>query len=338
MNAPYYYLPFALVAAAALARGQEPPAPPPAFAPGVLVLRDGNVVEGDVAVGPGGYRVRAAGQERTLPADAVRFHAAGRDDAVKFFAAPIAPGDAAGRVKLGQWCAVNGLREAALEHASDALRLKPAAPAALALAASMEESLRRFPANGAKPAAKADGDVKQATFEVVEAAPEVPAEAYSLFATRVQPVLTNLCVSCHAKPDHAGAFKMTRTPGLDAGPRATRANLLAALTQVRKDDPANSPLLVKAASAHGGMKLPVLSGRAAPAYQSLLMWVAVAAPSGTAPSADPPRPQATPQLPPAAPAAEPRKLPPLPASVPMPQEPSTEPPDEFDPTAFNRNR
>ena len=79
--------------------------------------------------------------------------------------------------------------------------------------------------------------------------PDVSPEAALVFGSRVQPLLANQCVECHAKPDYQGKFKLARVTPIDAGPEATKANLRAVAAQLKKGDPGASPLLVKSLGA-----------------------------------------------------------------------------------------
>lgn len=108
------------------------------------------------------------------------------------------------------------------------------------------------------------------------------------FVAYVQPILMNTCAKCHCQPDHASAFKLTRAAAGYADPEATSQNVVAAMAWLNRAEPASSPLLVKAVTAHGGQRQPALYGRAHPAYRHLEAWAAQAA--GTAGSAKPAAP------------------------------------------------
>jgi hypothetical protein len=169
----------------------------------------------------------------------------------------------------------------------------------------------------------------------------------------VQPILANLCADCHAKADHASAFKLARTTAYDSSSETSLPNLRAVASQLNKADPAKSSLLVKATMAHGGMKQGLFVGRPPTAYRNLESWVYLAVGSTA-----PPEPVAKP-IPPATtdPASArtsvpmtPNPLPPVgtpiargfgqeakPLPPPGPNPLNTgEPVDEFDPSMFNR--
>src|SRR5438128_1534498 len=73
---------------------------------------------------------------------------------------------------------------------------------------------------------------------------DLSGESLALFTNRVQPVLMNVCASCHAT-NRGGAFKLTRCYDGQANRRATQENLTAVLDYVRADQPELSPLLIK---------------------------------------------------------------------------------------------
>ena len=106
---------------------------------------------------------------------------------------------------------------------------------------------------------------------------DVPAGIAMAFRSRVQPVLTNLCVSCHARPEAIG-FKLARMPEWDTNEVMVRQNMKAVLAHVRNENPASSPFLVIALARHGGMREPAFSSDRAPGYRALVDWVQIASP------------------------------------------------------------
>lgn len=285
--------------------------------------------------------VRRGSIDQPFPKDDVQFIGKSKDECFKHLLSKVKADDTAGRFKLARWCMYNGLREQALGEAKEVVKLQPKHGAAVEMARALEESLRLFNADGSSkveaPAVpKGNGPVLP---KAVDSDPEIVAEAALAFAPRVQPVLVNLCADCHAKPGYTGAFKMACGTGHDVDPAIARANMKAAFLQIKKDDPANSPLLTKALAAHGGMKQAAFAGRGVPAFRVLEAWVFIAAESKAAPAVPPP------DLKPALPVVPPPVLPPPPKfgedarpsipNVPNP-EISGDAVDEFDPSVFNR--
>lgn len=289
-----------------------------------IVLRGNKLIEGGVLTNGDKIIVRQGALDRSFAKGEVLYVAGSRDEVYHFMLATVPANNADARLAVAKWCTLNGLREQALAEAHLILKLTPGHRGATDLARSMEESLRQFPPDGSHP--KTQG----ALVTESEPEPDVTAEAATTFVSRAQPVLANQCMECHARDNHASAFKLKRVTGFEVGPQTTHGNLRAVASQLKKDDPANSPLLVKALAAHGGMKQPAFVSRQAVAFRVLEAWVAVAVgnasvPTMTPPTAPvfPPTPPVTP-IPPATAAAE---LPPVettPVTVPhvLPTPPS----------------
>jgi hypothetical protein len=196
-----------------------------------------------------------------------------RDEVYLFMRDRVPPTDAIARLVVARWCMFNGLREQALTEARAILQFQPQNKPAADLARSLEESIKQFPPEGSAPAAKPEGG-KLVT--ALETELEITPEAATTFATRVQPILANLCTDCHARSDYSGTFKLTRVSGFEAGPQTTQANLRATAGQLLKSDPINSPLLTKAIAAHGGLKQPPFVSRQMAGFRSLENWVVLA--------------------------------------------------------------
>jgi hypothetical protein len=131
---------------------------------------------------------------------------------------------------------------------------------------------------------------------------EAPTESMKLFAAKIQPVLTSGCANCHARADHTSRFKIVRVPEGYAASDSLAKNAAAATAFLDPADLANSPLLVKSITAHGGQRTPSLYGRTHPAFHNLETWVREAAPAvakspAVAPTPKPVDPVSKPTLP-----------------------------------------
>jgi hypothetical protein len=346
-----------------------PPAPPNLGT--IVLLRDGKLVEGTVRKEGGKVAVHRGSTHRDLEPNDVLFIGKSKDECYQFQRGKLKPDDAPGHYKLARWCMFNGLREQALVEAKGVVKLQPGDRRAADLARTLEESLRLFNADGTPKGGAAPPPPPASLLPtVVEPAPDIPAEAAKVFSSQVQPVLVSLCADCHAKPSYSGSFKMA-CGNFENDRSLARFNLNAAVKQIKKDQPAASPLLVKALNVHGGMKQAAFANGAAPAYRNLEAWVYAAANAKVKPPAlpalpppnmtpeakkpalpPPPKPEGKP-LAPAVPALPQPPVVPTPVPVPKLPAPSTrfgesfrpgpsvgktsEPTDEFDPAPFNRN-
>lgn len=308
-----------------------------------VVLKEDKLIVGDVSVNNDTVIVRQGALDRPFPKSQVQFVATSRDEVYKFMLAKVAANDAAARLQVARWCMFSGLREQALTEAREVQKLAPGNRNTADLVRSLELSLQQFPAEDSPkmtapgvptfpaeltpPPAKPVVPIPPA----VDPEPDVSPEAALVFGARVQPFLANQCTDCHAKPDHAGKFKLVRVNPAEAGPQATRTNLRAVAGQLKKDDPGISPLLLKSLVAHGGQKLPSAT-RQSLAYQSLEAWTALAV--GTPltvqqPLPAPVAPAPTTPASPVAPAA-PQPVPPIAEPV-LPLPPTRPEPPAVDP-------
>ncbi|HEY1186495.1 MAG TPA: hypothetical protein VGE74_02510, partial [Gemmata sp.] len=287
-----------------------------------IVMKDDKIIEGAVTLRGDVVVVRQGALDRSFSKGQVQFVADNKDEVYKYQLAKVPATDIPARLKVARWCMFSGMREQALTEAREVQKLQPANADAASLVRSLEQSLRQFPPADAPrmtapatPTFPAELSARPVA-PGAGADPDLAPEAINLFGAKVQPILANQCVSCHAKPDHAGTFRLVRVDPAGAGHQQTKANLLAVTKQIRKDDPAASPLLVMSITAHGGQKAASLATRQAVAYRTLEAWVALAV--GT-PSAVPPALPA-PSLPAATPPAPPT------TSVPAPDLPPALPP------------
>jgi hypothetical protein len=195
------------------------------------------------------------------------------NDVYRFMRDRVPPTDAAVRLDVAKWCMFNGMREQALAEATAILQFQPGNRDAADLARSVRESLKQFPPS--EPAATVKSRDEKAAV-VAEPELNISPEAATSFATKVQPILVNVCMDCHSRPEHTSKYKLTRTPEFDAGPQITLANLKATVGQLLRSDPLNSPLLAKAITTHGDLKQPPFTSRQMMGYRMLESWVVLA--------------------------------------------------------------
>src|SRR3954452_24113398 len=90
----------------------------------VVVLDNENLVEGEVSKVAGGYQVRRAVGDRTLPTGRVLAVVADRKEAFAVVAERANRRDADERLRLARWCAANGLNDEALAEARAAAKMR----------------------------------------------------------------------------------------------------------------------------------------------------------------------------------------------------------------------
>jgi hypothetical protein len=338
----------------------------------VLILQNEHTMEGDIERIGDRYRVRRSVGETWVPADRVLCVVASLPDAYSYLRKRANLEDADERLRLANWCRLNGLREQALAEVRAAAELRPDHAPTRRLLEHLKQAA--LTATEAKPATPVECPPAADTPPPVE----VTSESLGLFATRVQPILMNTCARCHAT-GKGGKFHLTQVYEDSIGNRRTlEQNLAAVLTQINLNQPEASRLLAKAVSDHAHVGQAPLRDRQAAPYRTLEHWVKLTVANNphlrdSLTDAAPPTPpvaaaSAAPRLPlmppmperqPAPtgtnsdwgvdgrPSATPQSpVPPPPASAPVavsnmtaaspPPPPPAAPADPYDPEVFNR--
>src|SRR5262249_51185293 len=136
------------------------------------------------------YRVRQTSGEICLPADKALCLCASWDEAFHLLCKQANMRDPDERVRLARWCQQNGLHAQALTEVQAALRMRADHPAAKALLIVLQSAAAQ------PPAASAPTQARETAPPV--AMVDLSSESLSMFTSRVQPILMNTCVSCHA--------------------------------------------------------------------------------------------------------------------------------------------
>jgi hypothetical protein len=317
----------------------------------VVILDNEKTLTGDVVRQGEQYAIKRLIGETVIPADRVLKVCASLEEAYQFLARRANLQDPDERVRLAEWCREHGLTEQALAEVREAAALRPE-----------NEKIRRLMRHleATKTSVRSpEKTVSKQEFPRVE----VSAESMGMFASKIQPILSNACASCHVS-GRAPGFPLMRVVEEGMASRTSlEKNLSVVLAQVNPEQPLASKLLLKAASVHApGMAQAPLKGRNSPAYRLLEQWVKMTIETNPH-LAQMPRPATTQKspspsehaavktgfgeerLPPTAPRTMPPvSLPPAPVS-PMPTPPTipsatTRPPptvdDIGDPQGYNR--
>jgi hypothetical protein len=244
----------------------------PASSGKVLVFEHGGVLEGDVERVGGRFRVRSGGGETFVPAAGVLGLAADKEAAFQLWKQRANLKDPKEHVRLARWCQAQGLRSRAVDEAEAALALRPGDRWLL----SFRDELKSYAAmavfNG-PPAIPAPAPAPPAGDSAAVPIDFNP-ESRGLFVTKVQPILMNACAKCHTG-EYGGKFKLTQAvaPGNST---TMNTNMAAVSAAIDREQPAASPLLIKAVSVHGEADSPPLKDRQTAAYRYLEEWVRLA--------------------------------------------------------------
>ena len=242
-----------------IVRGTEPA---PVKAGRVLILDNEKTWTGDVERVGDQYRVRRLVGETWIEAGRVLKVCESLEDAHRFMRSRANLNDPDERLRLAEWCKQHNLLAQAIDEAKAAVALDPANDRARRVLDCLVHA--RAAAEQPRPAPAPERPTPRV---------DVTADSLGLFASRVQPILMNACVSCH-NGGRGGTFQLVRTSGGLSNRRSLEQNLAAAVAEINPNNPAASRLLLKAVSIHAsGMIQGPLKSRQAPAYQTLELWV-----------------------------------------------------------------
>lgn len=251
-----------------------------------VLLRNGNVLVGQVQregesylLTRQGVRVRLAGYQ---------VEAIGNDLSALYAhqsqSLPI--GQAAGHMKLAEWCLRHGLLDEARREVAAASRLAPGHPRLdvverrLAVASDPASSRAKMASGGEASASAALAEAESSTTsrdldEGELRLRELPEDSMEQFRRRVQPLLLNSCTTsgCHRSGGSESFVLDRRALWRDAPQTMTVQNLVETLNYVDRAAPSNSRLLQASGSLHApGLSTPPLSAASAP-YAVLENWL-----------------------------------------------------------------
>ena len=257
----------------------QPAAPPAVPEPGLLVLRNGQVLEGDISQLGDQYLVALPGRgELRLPSARVDFYCRSLDEAYQTQRGRLAGQDPEAHLELAQWC----LHHRLLEQAGEQLEAAQGKRVNQWRLQSLERRLQYLrsapatsatPAQVAPPAARPDASTSPAVLASPSA--EISSEAMERFTSQVQPLLLNRCGNsrCHGITS-TSQFRLLRPNWGDTVTyRITQRNLHSTLKVVDFDLPASSRLLTAPREPHGESQVPVFDQHTMDQHDLLAAWI-----------------------------------------------------------------
>lgn len=312
-----------------------------------ILLRDAVVIEGQVTQQGETILILTGNARIRLPRDRVLCWADSIDGLYQYQLDHRLRNDFSSHLALAQWSLRNQFARGAAEQIAAAAALRPQDPSLPYLREQLRQQEAMRTAGPPEPvpfdsAAVASTPLIPAGFEEAaeeksvtrnaetEPAPKSPSNAKStqpwaadelrLFATEIQPILTNRCAmaGCHDRGS-TSRWQLLTAPGLGnrIWAQGTRQNYWNTLRWIDPNEPSSSPLLVRATEAHGGASAPPLGNRDRLAIEQLQRWSeslgeraaatqstlesgkaialppATAGPSSLAPDSDPPQGSST---------------------------------------------
>lgn len=252
-----------------------PLARPVARQPGVLLLRNGQVLAGQIAQSEDRYSILVARGEVRIPQREVECLCGSLEEAYEHRRRQTDADSIQGHLDLADWCLTNRL----LAHAGEELRLAATLNPNHPLVPLLERKIRMaveqqtMPAERAPAATAPPGEVS--SDELDRMVRGLPSGSVEMFTQTIQPMLVNTCATagCHG-PASQETFHLLRVSATQpASRRLTQRNLHTVAKLIRWDNPADSPLLTVPIQPHGNRVAPIFSDRQMDQYQQLVRWV-----------------------------------------------------------------
>jgi len=243
--------------------------------PGVLLLRNGELLEGRILRLGDYYEVLLPHGRMRLRSAEVEAVCRDLEEAYQHKRAALRPDDARGHLLLAWWCINQDLPGHAAAELAEGSRLDPSDPLVELVKRRLDLALDPPVVSAASRAQGPTSDSGPTPEELDRLVRELPSEAVREFRERIQPLLLNSCASgqCHG-PQTGGSFRLLRPSfGRVASRRLTQRNLYSVVNHIDPDDPAQSPLLRAACTAHGSPERRSVAPAGSRQYEMLADWV-----------------------------------------------------------------
>ncbi len=237
---------------------------------GVLLLRNGQTLEGRIQAGEEGYVVVVPGGQICVKRFEVLACCRDLAEVYRYKLNLIRLDSAQDRLALAQWCHQVGLLAEAERELAAATALDPTHPLIPVLRRQLRTS-PLVPEGGPVGGQPAPGP---STYELDLMVRGMPPGTVETFVQTIQPLLVNRCgaAACHGQTSPS-RFRLLRTPpeGLPSR-RVTQRNLYAVLQWIDRAHPEQSPLVTVPLRPHGTARAPVFADHQLTQYRQLVAW------------------------------------------------------------------
>ncbi len=235
-------------------------ATPPELAPqpGVLLLRTGRILRGDIIRVGDRYLV---GQQRDneigIPVDQVEFRCKDLVEAYERQRSALpTETSVSDHLDLADWCLRYDLHAQAAAQLMEAMDIDPRAEGLAVLERRLKVATHRVSQTPARPSRTTNSPLGARS---VTTGAELPPGVIEQFTTTIQPLLVNRCggAGCHGSRA-TNTFRLQIPSWSRVFPRRfTVQNLSAVRAWIHSERPSESPLLTMATRAHGGVRAPI---------------------------------------------------------------------------------
>jgi len=238
---------------------------------GVLLLRNGELISGQITRSGDRYDVLVRGSEIRIKTADVELFCRDVLEGYQRRRSTLDLNKVQDHLELAEWCLRNALQGQAAGELKEAIALDASHPKIPLLERRLRLALEQPPVrSAAKP--PTEGPAIEDLDRMIRGMPHGAVEA---FTSSVQPLLINHCSTsgCHTQQSPSPLKLMRIATGKNASRRATQRNLYSVLKLIDHQRPDESLLLTVPVRAHGTAKAPIFTQHDAQRYKQLVDWV-----------------------------------------------------------------
>jgi len=238
--------------------------------PGVLLLHNGELIDGEITPAGDHYDVSKAGGVIYIKRSDVALYCRDAAECYRHRRQAIDATRVQDHLELAEWCLRHNLLTEAEQEIADAREADSTHPKIGLLDARLKIAREAPPARATNAAEK---PIPREQLDTLIR--NLPIGSMENFTVTIQPMLLNYCTKagCHG-PQSTNALRLERIhPGKLTGRHPSQRNLMAALALVNREKPDESKLLQAPIRVHGNMKVPVFTDREQAQYKQLVQWV-----------------------------------------------------------------
>ncbi len=265
-----------------------PPGAAAADGPDILVLRNGEILEGKVSRQDDRFLLELTDGEIRLPVRDVDFLCHSLQEAYDVQSRRIVGQQIEDRLRLASWCLRHNLTGPAAQELAAAMAIDPNDRRAAVLDRRLQEMLNPTPDQAAPepepvrtapaappPETAASPALPASSDDLERMARNLPRGSLESYSTTILPLLLNHCATagCHSVGTQSKFILLRPTSGSPTARRLTLRDLHNTLDWVDYDTPAKSKMLSAAKEMHGTCSSPPIEKEDSREYQQLVAWV-----------------------------------------------------------------